>query len=203
VGSTTDYIKRRSQHKRDSHKEEKANMKLYKIINDHGGWDNWTIDIIESITCETTLDSRIRERYWVEKLDASLNSKRPMCTTEEEKEYKAEWGKKFRNYNQEAIKEYRKQYNFDNKAEINEKSKQYYKDNKAEIKEYMKKYRADNKEAKASHDKEYNEKNKEKIASYKSEKIHCEVCDYYHNKSSKSKHNKTQRHLNNINKIKD
>jgi len=43
AGSTTDFIKRKYQHIRNSKNEYKAHLKLYQIINENGGWENFTI----------------------------------------------------------------------------------------------------------------------------------------------------------------
>jgi hypothetical protein len=107
-------------------------MKLYKIINEHKGWENWKMVKIESCFCETTLDARKRERYWYEELNANtMNTIRPMCTTEEAKENSAE-------------------YYINNRAKINERNTQYYNDNKAEINEKHNQYKINNKKAIAS-----------------------------------------------------
>jgi hypothetical protein len=48
---------------------------------------------IENITCDSTLDARTWERYWYEKLNANMNTNRPMRTSEEAKKYATEWSK--------------------------------------------------------------------------------------------------------------
>ena len=40
VGHTTDFTKRKYYHKIHSNTPEKSNMKIYKIINNNGGWLN-------------------------------------------------------------------------------------------------------------------------------------------------------------------
>jgi len=171
VGSTKKIIKRKIRHKSDSKNEKYRHMKLYKIINDNGGWDNFSMVKIESCICETTLDARIRERYWYEKLNATMNSNRPIRTSEEVKQ-------------ESCVRS--KQYNINNKAEIKEKTNQYRNDNKEAIQEYQKQYKIDNKET---------------IASSKSELIICEACNCYNSRNHISRHNNSQTHQNNINKL--
>jgi len=62
VGSTKDFTRRKCQHKNYSKKEKKIHQKLYSTINDHGGWENWTMVKIESCICDSYLDARKRER---------------------------------------------------------------------------------------------------------------------------------------------
>ena len=94
VGSTMNFTRRKCRHKRNSKNEKRAHLKLYSTINEHGGWNNWSMIKIEMCICETTLDARKRERYWYEELNANMNTYRPMCTTEEEKGKEAEYSKK-------------------------------------------------------------------------------------------------------------
>jgi len=156
VGSTKDFSTRKSKHKANSNDKKYGHRKLYKVINEHGGWLNWTTVKIESCICETTLDTRISERYLYEELNANMNTYRPMRTSDELKEYMTEHLKKYQN------------------------------DNKAEIAEYQKQYKIDNKET---------------IASRKCEKIHCEACEINLVRCGKSQHNKSPKHLANINKL--
>jgi hypothetical protein len=231
VGSTQNFTRSKCQHKRNSNDKKKAHMKLYKIINENGGWSNFSMIKIETCYCKTTLDARTRERYFFEELNATMNNYRPLRTTEETKEMAAEWCKQYYIDHKAAIKEHQTQYNIDHKAEIKEKQtqyhndhkaeikeyhkqysidnkdyqkeykKQYRNDNKGEIKEYQKEYQNDNKEAIASKKKDYRINNKETIASRNSELIHCEACNSYHSRGNISKHSKTKKHQANINKI--
>jgi len=129
VGSTKDFSNRMRLHKFDSKREIKAHMKIYKIINDHGGWDNWHTDIIETCVCESKAEAVTIETKYYDELNASLNTYRPMLTTEERKEYKDEQSKHYRNNNpvtikqyltanKEAIKDYHKQYRTANKKRL-------------------------------------------------------------------------------------
>ena len=50
VGHTTDLVKRRSHHKClcNSPDSKEYNFKVYKTIRDNGGWDNWSVIVIEN-----------------------------------------------------------------------------------------------------------------------------------------------------------
>jgi len=88
VGSTTQFIKRKYQHKticNSSYKQ--SEFKVYKIIRDNGGWDNWVMVQIEEYPCTNGNEARARERYWYEQLNATLNAQKPTLTEEEIKHY--------------------------------------------------------------------------------------------------------------------
>ena len=93
VGNTTDFRKRKYKHKFHS-KIDNYNYKIYKIIRENGGWDNWDMIEIEKFSCKDANEAKARERYWYEELKANLNSIRPILTIEEKKEYKKNQDKK-------------------------------------------------------------------------------------------------------------
>ena len=76
VGHTTDMTKRKYAHKfscnNEKHKDH--NHKLYKIIRQTGGWDNWTMLLVEKFPCETKHEACRRERELYEQLGANLNN---------------------------------------------------------------------------------------------------------------------------------
>jgi len=82
VGSTTNFKNRKSDHTFRSLNETNTN-KLYTAIRSYGGYKNWTIEAIETSTCETNLEIRTRERFWFDELRPSLNSYRTQSSQEE------------------------------------------------------------------------------------------------------------------------
>jgi len=132
-------------------------MKIYIIINENGGWDNFSMVKIETCICESKADAiNIEQKYYDElnENENKMNTRRPMRTSEQ-------------------VKNEASEYKDNNKIAIKEKNKQY------------------------------RTANKERISTRAAEIIHCEVCDCYHRKGDIAKHNKTTKHQNNINKIKD
>ena len=77
----------------------------------------------------------------------------------------------------------------------------YYEANKDKIKEQQYNYREENKDKVKENKQNYYEANKDKIELRKSEKVLCECCDLLMRKDSILKHQKSQRHLNNMNNI--
>jgi hypothetical protein len=122
VGSTKNFNARMRLHKSNSKRDIKAHMKIYQIINDHGGWDNWSMVIFETIFCESKAEAvEIERKYYDEINENKMNTYRPMITNEEFKENQVE---------------YKKQYYIDNKIAITEIRKEYYDKNKEKIAAY-------------------------------------------------------------------
>ena len=88
VGHTTDFTNRKRSHKAcclNSNTRD-YNYKVYKMIRDNGGWDNWSMIAIEKYPCNDDLEARARERHWYEVLNASMNSLCPLISMEEKKQ---------------------------------------------------------------------------------------------------------------------
>ena len=77
----------------------------------------------------------------------------------------------------------------------NRTSKEHYQDNKEKKKKQRKEHYQDNKE----YSKEYYKKNEEKISKRRREKIECKVCNCMIMRTNKSGHNRTQKHIRNLN----
>jgi hypothetical protein len=88
VGSTTQFIKRKYQHKTNCNGSYKqSEYKVYKTIRDNGGFQNWSMLQIEEFPCANGNEARTRERYWYEQLNSKLNDRRPKLTEEEIERY--------------------------------------------------------------------------------------------------------------------
>lgn len=83
VGHTTDFIRRKSKHKHHS-KNENSKEKKYATIRNNGGWDNWSMIEVEKYKCKDQNEARARERYWMEELNATLNSHSPFRVDRQE-----------------------------------------------------------------------------------------------------------------------
>ena len=73
VGSSSLFSEREKQHKYSCNNNKLSNVKLYRMINKHGGWNNWSMIKIQSIVGDQ-IEARKREQYWFETLGADLNS---------------------------------------------------------------------------------------------------------------------------------
>jgi len=139
VGSTTNFIKRKNKHKTNS-KYKNLNDRItlqpkYNFIRDNGGWENWCMIQIEAFPCNNRRELELRERFWIEILNSTLNCSFPQRSIEDEKAYnknyyetnKKELAKKNKEYylkNFESIKQKRKIYRQSNKIEISTKAKE-------------------------------------------------------------------------------
>ena len=137
IGHTTNFIKRKHGHKKCccNSNSKNHNLYVYQFIRENGGWDNWSMIQIEIYNCKNKIEASIRERYWIETLNSTLNSVNPFASIEEKKQQKQNW------YNE-------------NKNEILEKSKENYQENKEAKLEYQKQYAEENKEHIAEKQKE-------------------------------------------------
>jgi len=124
VGATTNFNKRKAKHKINCNTEkvENYNLKVYVFIRDNGGFNNWSMIMIEKYSCNDKLESDTRERYWLETLGATLNTQIP---SRKIKEYQKD--------NAERLAEYQVDYRAVNKEQIAEKKQDYYEKNKDKV----------------------------------------------------------------------
>jgi len=132
VGHTTDFINRKACHKRNCNNSNRReySLKLYQYIRENGGWDNFSIIIIEEYPCNNKEEARHRERYWYETLNATLNMVCPIISDEEKREY-------YKQY-EETHKEEKKQRTKSYSETHKEERKQYYQTHKEQKLEYYK-----------------------------------------------------------------
>ena len=76
IGHTTNFIKRKYQHKTLCNNSSK--LKIYDIIRQNGGWDNWNMVEIAKYCCKDVTEARIREQEHYELLKPSLNIINPI-----------------------------------------------------------------------------------------------------------------------------
>lgn len=132
VGSTTDFTKRKYQHKSCIYDEKQKgyNCKLYQNIRANNF--EWDMKPYKEYPCENKIQLTIEEERVRCELRADLNMNNCHGKNEEKKK---EWDKK-----------YYKKYYKDNEEQMLEHHKKYYIDNKDKMLEQQKKYRIDNKD---------------------------------------------------------
>ena len=132
IGSTTDFIKRKNQHKNNcnSEKSKDYNVKKYQYIRDNGGWNEWNMIEIEKYPeCNDGNEARAKEEYWKCHFNSQLNSRRAYTTDEERKEQI----KEYRENNKDKLLEQQKEYREQNKDKLLDYSKIYYENNKDKL----------------------------------------------------------------------
>ena len=121
IGSTTNFKNRMSQHKHTCNTPHNKgyNLKVYTFIRNNGGWDNFTMEIIET-TEKTGKELCELERYYIELLNADLNNDLPNRTRKEYYQDNKEKAKQYREDNKEKYKEHNKKYREENKNRLYE-----------------------------------------------------------------------------------
>ena len=85
VGSTTNFSKRKGYHKGNCKNinSKDYNYPVYKCIRQNGGWNNWSMILLEKYPCKDRLELESRERYHMELLKTDLNKNIPTRTSKE------------------------------------------------------------------------------------------------------------------------
>ena len=80
VGHTTNFVQRKHNHKQScmNSKSPCYNLKLYQVIRSNGGWDNWTMEILNFFKCKNGYEARMKEQEYFTLLGATLNSIEPL-----------------------------------------------------------------------------------------------------------------------------
>jgi hypothetical protein len=80
VGHTTNFVQRKYAHKVSctNSKSINYNCKVYQVIRNNGGWDNWNMEIIDFINCKDLYEARKKEHEYFVSLNATLNSIEPL-----------------------------------------------------------------------------------------------------------------------------
>jgi len=125
VGHTTSFKDRKCNHKKYCNNLQ-YNQKLYQMIREHGGWDNWMMFPICEYPCENYIQACIKEEEYRIELQANLNMRK--CHIELSKN---EYDKQRREEKKEQLKEYEKQRNQNLKRK--EQQKQSQEKNKEKI----------------------------------------------------------------------
>jgi hypothetical protein len=81
VGHTTDYVRRKKSHRKNCN-DANTHTKLYTFIREHGGWDNWIMEVISFFSCKDLSEARQKEQEYFTSLGATLNSIEPYPSPE-------------------------------------------------------------------------------------------------------------------------
>jgi len=177
IGSTTNFAKRKYQHKSNcnNEKDKAYNTNKYVMIRENGGWDMFTMVLVKKYPCNDYLEARQEEERMRRELNANMNS----------------------NYCFRTQEEYKKQYCESHKEKIKVSSKKYYETHKEE----RKKYNESHKEDKKVYNKQYRETHEEELALKKkqyreknNQKVECE-CGCFISNLNISTHKKSPKHL--------
>ena len=133
VGHTTNFTKRKNEHKSgvNNVKGNAYNVKLYQMIRENGGWDDFNMVVIKDFPCENKQQATTEEDRIMREMKATMNTNR---ASHSRKEYSQDNKEYFREYyeknkekiltknNKVCICECGKQYTYSNRLQ-HEKSK--------------------------------------------------------------------------------
>lgn len=86
VGHTTNFMKRKAQHKCKCVNGD-TKMRVHKMIVENGGWNNWNMVEIAVYNCANSTEARIKEQEHKKELNPTLNTIEVLRTEEQKKEY--------------------------------------------------------------------------------------------------------------------
>ena len=80
IGHTTNFVQRKYAHKRSCTNEKNANYncKVYNVMREFGGWNNWKMEIIAFHECADHYAARKIEQQYFKEYIATLNSIEPL-----------------------------------------------------------------------------------------------------------------------------
>ena len=179
IGSTTNRLTDRFRQHKNQSKSKPNCLPLYQVVN--GNWEDFFIELVEDYPCENKnqLHRRegelIRERSTINKVIA---------------------GRTFKEYyeaNRERFIQEKAEYREKNREHIRELDRKFREANREKLREKDRLYKVENREKIRERDKKFLEENKERINEKRREKFTC-VCGCSINRSSRSKHEKTEKH---------
>jgi len=182
VGSTVDLLHKRMYKHRHDAKHGRTKMKIHQEMQ--RGEASFSIELIENYPCSNRDELHKREGYWIRELKASLNmriaGRGDKEYYQEHREYKLKRQNAYRLAHLDEIAENSKVYRLKNSCRISQQRKEFREANKDRLRDVSRKYR---------------EQNKEKIQAHKSESRICTVCGSTYTNCHKTRHERTQKHL--------
>jgi len=192
IGHTTNFTKRKNQHKYDCYSLNGRGYKVYKIIRENGGWELFNMIELYKFPCNNSREAEFEEDKVMREYKSctSMNSQLAFTTPEESKQRRSEQKKEYREKNKDKIKTNNQKYRLENLDKIKTKNQKYRLENLDKIKKHDKEYRENNKDK----IKQNYEKNKDIYLEKAKQKITCECgseCRIY----GKQKHFRSIKHL--------
>ncbi len=201
IGHTNNFNFRKSHHKMPciDINHSKSHIKLYQVIRENGGWDEWEMVELEKFNGKTKLEARMREQELMKLHNANLNILKAYITEDERKATKNAITEKYREENKELLKQQTKKYKEDHKDIIAEQMKKYRAENKDKINQKTREYRENNKEKHQEWQRIWREKNKESLKEkrklYDAKKKEEKLAQMALSESSNSKLTPQEEHL--------
>jgi hypothetical protein len=135
IGSTTDFTRRKSEHKKRC---KKSKQKVYVMIRENGGWNCFNMIVVKEFPCENKRQLEQEEDCVMREMKSTLNTHRAYLTEEEHKAQHTKAQKEYYATHQEQILKYKKEYRATHKEQILKKSKEYYETHQEQLKQKAK-----------------------------------------------------------------
>lgn len=158
--------------------------------------NNIKIELVEEIKDCLKSELYLLERKYIE-TNECVNKYVPIYSAEERKAKHNEEAKAYYVLHKDDIKEYKAEYLKLNHETLLKKYKEHYAKNRDSILASKKEYLIMNREMINSKKRAHYEKNKIALGEKAKQKIFCEACKCDTTKGHKTKHEKTQKHINN------
>ena len=109
VGHTKCLNTRKKEHKTRCNNENspRHDDKIYIEMRANGGWDNWNMCPLEEYKCDTKLQARIREQYWIDLQAEKLNMSKAYKSPQDYLDYNRQMQHKMYYKHIDHIKAYR------------------------------------------------------------------------------------------------
>jgi hypothetical protein len=106
IGSSARYEERCILHKSDCNNINsiRYSLKLYQYIRNNGGWNNFTVEVLEKYPCKNRTELNIREEWWKKQEQPTLNERKAHRTINDKKEYNNEKTSEYYHNNSTNIK---------------------------------------------------------------------------------------------------
>ena len=111
VGSTKNFVGRKALHKHDCNNPNRDghDIKVYKYVREHDGYDNWCFDVLEEKKDISKRDRHIREGVLIEQHHATLNVNDPAASVNGIPECQRRAARKYYNTHKEQARQRNKQ----------------------------------------------------------------------------------------------
>ena len=85
VGHTTNFTKRKYEHKYNvnNQKGKEYNHKVYQMIRENGGWDDFNMVVIKDFPCENNRQAEAEEDRIMREMKATMNERRAFHSQKE------------------------------------------------------------------------------------------------------------------------
>ena len=150
VGHTTDFVKRKCQHKSSCNNENSKQhyYKVYTLIRENGGWDMFKMLEIKKFQCIDKREAEAEEDRLMKEMKVNMNSNNAIYDIQKQRDYGMKYNithkedkQLYYETNKEHFEEYKRQWYLKNKERHDKKCKENYEVNKVKNKEKMKEKR--------------------------------------------------------------